>query len=543
MRIYTASDLSNAVWRCAAVAILLLSLSACGRDTALDLSATMPGPDAGRDASAWNPNAPTIEVPRIESVLAGANWRQLGDYSVLALDVNNRPDSAAQSALSLRVKGNSVEVISSRAASFTQVYLRYDASRQHPLSLDASRSDGLGLALKVEPGLLVFGATGLHGAKLDIRQPLARLSFAPGADMDAVRTVSKVNKDLNSRVNDLAATEAEGDVTLNWHERCVGDYDLNGQVLVSDLAPIGIFFQKSTDPLENPEFARAEVADGDGNGVIAIQDLTPIGFNFQSRIDGYNVYRTELSSPDEVPDVADSARWTKVENTADPTGPSAPRDFNGQNTRLSYTFVDPGLDPGDYAWYVVMVGFKVSPTDGELEENLKPSNTASMTVGTGNLPNATLYFEIQAPAGELASVNDEFYVAVKVNEITDLFSANVRFEYDSSLVEFVEAVDAYGGHPNFLTPPLFLGVDDVGPATAPYKLVGFNATQTQGTPVVTGQDGALGYFKFKCIAEGVNTECFRFPQASNFIFLWGSSYGVPIANPTLGPGQNLNIAQ
>ncbi|MCC7476839.1 hypothetical protein IT575_00140 [bacterium] len=536
---HTASGLIKSVCICVAVS-LVIALNACGGGSLQQ--SDLQSADL-RGASEWNPNAPSIEVPQLSAVLAGSAWRSMGDFSVLALDAQDRPDAAAQAALKLQRRGSAWELSSSRPGSFVQVYLRYDASKLAVSSIDASRSEGLGLALKVEPGLLAVAVSGIKGQKLSPRVPLARISTGPGPDSQGARAASKVNKDPSSKVTNLSATDADGDVTLNWSERCTGDYNLDGQVLVSDLAPIGIFFLDSTDPLENPDAARAEVADGNEDGTISIQDLTKIGANYLTRIEGYNVYRTELSSADEVPDVNDGARWTKVDNTADPSGPSAPRDFNGQNTRLSYTFVDAGLDPGDYGWYVVMVGFAISPTDGTLEESDKKSDPATLTVGTGNLPNATLYFEIQAPAGELASVNDEFYLAVKVNEITELFSANVRFEYDSSLVELVESVDSYGGHPNFLTPPLFLGVDDVGPATAPYKLLGFNATQTQGTPTVTGQDGALGYFKFKCIADGVNTECFRFPQASNFIFLWGPDYGVPIANPTLGDAQNLNIAQ
>jgi hypothetical protein len=96
-------------------------------------------------------------------------------------------------------------------------------------------------------------------------------------------------------------------------------------------------------------------------------------------------------------------------------------------------------------------------------------------------------------------------------------------------------------HPNMLEPPLFVAVNDVDGAVSPYVLLGFNATQTQGTPAKDG-DGYLGYFKFKAIAAGINNEAFRFPQSSNFIYLWGVNYGEDAAEPALGSPQLINIA-
>jgi hypothetical protein len=91
-----------------------------------------------------------------------------------------------------------------------------------------------------------------------------------------------------------------------------------------------------------------------------------------------------------------------------------------------------------------------------------------------------------------------------------------------------------------LEPPLFVTADDVDAAASPYILLGFNATQTQGTPTKDG-DGYLGFIKFRAKAAGINTETFRFPQASNFIYLWGETYGEAIATPALGAPQILNV--
>ena len=350
-----------------------------------------------------------------------------------------------------------------------------------------------------------------------------------------VRSVSFISQDSRSAVRNLTAVDngAEG-ATLQWSERNTGDYDNNGQVNIADLTPIGQNFGMAYTT-ESEIFAVLEVIDGDENLVITIAELTPIGQNFGSFVTGYNVYRTELSEPSEVPLASEAGRWTKVLNSEATADPTIARDFNGQDFRLVYTFQDDSGE-GDFGWYVAAVG---SPGDNPLEG--PEGNVITATVEPEGPPPAGLGFEIQGPATENVAVNDEFYLAIRVNNITGLFSANVRFEYDNSIVELVESVPAYTDHANFLVPPLFLAVDDVGEAADPYVLLGFNATQTQGEVVKDGS-GALGYFRFRAIAAGNVAEAFRFPEASTFIYLWGDQYGVPIANPALGPPQLLNVA-
>ena len=391
------------------------------------------------------------------------------------------------------------------------------------------RAQAISLVLEVEPGLLAIGVAATDGGTLDTRQPLAQLTFAAGA-ATVLRHAATITQDTRSAVRNLTAVgEGSDQATLQWSERHTGDYDLNGEVNIADLTPIGANFKKAFTAGDT-DYAKLEVIDGDENGEINIADLTPIGGNFRSLISGYDVYRTPLTTPDEVPSVSDAGRWTKVENTTNPSGPSAPRDWNGQNFRLVYTFLDQS-GTGNFGWYVVPVNYGAAPQHGPA------SNVATVDLVP---PNASLAFEIEPPAGPLANLNDEFYLAVLVNNVTGLFSANVRFEYDSSLVQYEEGVPNYTGHTNLLTDPLFISADNVGTATSPYVLVGFNATQTKGTLPVDGS-GALAYIKFKCIASGVNATCFRFPQSTTFIYLWGSTYGVPVATPELGQPQILNV--
>lgn len=510
------------------VVLALLAIAGCSAN------ASLLGQDGDSAANKWgssyDPQGPSIHVPSLDTALASSPGLSTGGFTLYALNHTNQPDLHALSCLSLSYDKDLLTISLTGRLTEAALYLRYDPARVHPTSVDVGRPNAVSAGFVVEPGLIAIGAAGLWGRALDARLPLARVQFAPGPDTSVHRSVS-ITQDNRSKVDDLSAAD-NGDltVTLGWSERNTGDYDLNGEVNLGDLARIGQNFDRPV-VVGNPDYAQVEVVDGDGNGEINLGDIQPIGANFKSLIKGYNVYRTPLATPDENPDPEEAARWTKVLNAANPDGPSAPRDYNGQNFRLPYTFID-ACGTGNFAWYVAPTGNATEvPPEGP------KSNVAKGQTGP---PPGQISFEIEPPATEILNLNDEFYLGVRVSNVTGLFSANVRFEYDSSLVLLEESVPTYTGHPNFLEPPLFLAVDNVGAAQSPYTLLGFNATQTQGTAAKTGE-GIIGYFKFKAIATGINAQCFRFPQSTTYIYLWGDQYGVPIATVQLGSAQNINI--
>lgn len=489
-------------------------------------------------AASWNPQAPTIEVLPLSQALAAAPAIEVAGRRITALTAGNQPDPEALAALACETRGEVFEIRASRKLASIALHVQYDPTREHVLSAQAERTDAVSLAV-VRNGLVAIGVAATTPAGLDPRLPLAEIRFAPGAEPPQ-RLAAAISQVPRSAVTDLAAAwDGEGSATLSWFERHNGDYNLDGEVGVADLTPVGVYFNKPVvDGAEN--WAEVEVVDGNEDGLITVSDITPIGQSFLSFIKGYNIYRTALTDPQEVPDpAANPGRWEKVPNAAEPTGPSAPREFNNQKTRLYYTFLDTPAESGDYGWYVVPVGRAgESPLEGPF------SNVATAEVGP---PPVALSFEIQAPHSELLNVGTEFYVGVKVANVEGLFSANIRFEYDAALVSYVDSAAFYtdGGsneHPNLLTPPLFVGVD-VGDITGGYREVGFNATQRMGVDDPVNGEGFLGYVKFRCISEGINEECFRFPQSSTFLYLWGENYGVPVGLPELGEPQIVNIAE
>ena len=83
-----------------------------------------------------------------------------------------------------------------------------------------------------------------------------------------------------------------------WSYRNQGDYDLNGEVNVSDLTPLGQNFLKSE---QDTDWITAQWADGDFNGVNNLADVSSIGQNFGARVDGYQLESKDGPSQDWVP--------------------------------------------------------------------------------------------------------------------------------------------------------------------------------------------------------------------------------------------------
>lgn len=520
----------------AIIPLIVLSLCLAGCGGALALNAPAADTPATRQAS-WDPLAPSIEVKPLLEALETAPFVSTGSRRVSALGTANLPDTETLASLRLETVGDTLTVYSTVALPSANLYVRFDAEREHVAAAEADPPDGLGLAI-VRQGLVAIGVTAIGGALLDPAEPLAVIRFAAGAE-PAAKVPAAISQMPLSAVTDLQAIyDGESSATLSWQERHNGDYNLDGEVGVADFTPLGFYFENPVVEGED-NWALVEVVDGNEDGRITVSDITPIGQSFLSFITGYNVYRTPLNTPDEEPSPSESGRWEKVLNNADPGGPSAPRDYNGQKTRLGYTFLDTPEEPGSFGWYVVPTG-----KEGETPLEGPVSNVATTMLVP---PGVALSFEIQSPKSELLNVGNEFYIGVRVSNVEGLFSANVRFEYDAALVEYVDSVPFYTDelsveHVNLLEPPLFVGAD-VGDIADGYREVGFNATQRKDLDEPKDGEGFVGYVKFRCIDDGINPECFRFPQSSVYLYLWGATYGVPVGIPELGDPQNVNIAE
>ncbi len=517
----------------AALLTCIFALAGCGgRTVAIYLDGHTSINSDWREGLSWDPFAPSVELKDVRSALADAAWRRIGEFEVTMLDEMNLPLPATLDQLELNLSDSTLELRSGGEMAYAGIYLRYDPASEHVATVACAADDRLALAADLEAGIYSIGIGALDG-DLPAGTCLAQVTFAAGA-ATVVRKPSFSQSESNV-VRDLTIVDGGDEtVTVSWSERNTGDYDLNSEVSASDLVRIAQHFtERVIDGDAN--YAVREVVDGDENTEINSADLVPIAQNLGSMIQGYNLYRTNLASATEVPDPNASARWTKIENTANPSGPSVPRDLPaGQDFRLVYTFHDE-CGAGDYGWFVRAVG------PGNTDNTFGPVCPAeTLTVDSTQPPEAALSLEFVSPASEFLTLDQEFYVAVRVDNITGLSSVNVRLEYDASLLEFLDGTGEFDTDTNLLSNYLFLAVDDVGTAESPYQLLGFNITQKQGTAAVTGS-GVVGYLHFKAIAAGTNSAAIRFPQATTYLLLWGEQYGVPVATPGLGGALSVNI--
>ena len=524
-----------------AMLVAAVSLSACGGTAGIESNASQAvnsDPYAG-----WQPQQSMDQVLPLEDSLRSTAGIRSGNFELIALDSFNRPDSSLLASLSMQRRGNTLSIRSNTSVSIALLYLRSIDNAEHVESVDFGSDNVIGISLPQGTEYQAIGVTAGPQRSLDSSRPLALISVARGP-MQSLRRVDAIDTQ-NNRVGLIdqqkliAQDDGEAVATLSWRERLTGDYDINGTVTIADITPLGINLNKSYDREDPDASPKIEVADGDVNGLITVADITPIGQNFETRIIGYDVYRTALSSPDEDPvaDVKD-ARWTKIENNSDPGLPSADRtNVPNNGVRLTYTFVDDTVPDmgGNYAWAVVPIAAQnMTPHEGPV------SNIAKSGVSPKGAP-VDLVFE--DPATGSFTVGDEFWIAVRVTNVIGLFSANMRLEYDGTLLEVVavdsldqilpDYVDGAFSGTNMLSDPLFIGIDNVATADNPYVLLGFNDTQKSGTPVVDGS-GAVGFIKFRAIAAGANSTAIRWPQSSTFILMWGEEFGVPASNPILG---------
>ncbi|MCB1220520.1 MAG: hypothetical protein H7A35_03380 [Planctomycetales bacterium] len=179
----------------------------------------------------------------------------------------------------------------------------------------------------------------LEGASLDLAQAEIRLAAAPagmdeglfdvlrGALLQSLagqpdRNPSALPSGPENLVDDLAITPDGNGAILSWTYRNVGDYDLNGEVNISDLTPLGQNFSAREGA---PGWEQARVADGDGNGEVNISDVTPIGRHFFASVLGYNIYGRNQAGP-----------YVKVDRVAISQGSGSPYHFSVQLISVEY---------------------------------------------------------------------------------------------------------------------------------------------------------------------------------------------------------------
>lgn len=109
--------------------------------------------------------------------------------------------------------------------------------------------------------------------------------------LEASRSASSPPDPGINVIDDLVITDLGGGAAaLSWTYKNRGDYDLNGEVNISDLTPVGQHFGRSS---AHPQWDAAQKADGDGNGEVNIADVTPIGQAYGAQCAAFNLYGSD----------------------------------------------------------------------------------------------------------------------------------------------------------------------------------------------------------------------------------------------------------
>jgi hypothetical protein len=168
-----------------------------------------------------------------------------------------------------------------------------DASRSTARSMSLTEALAETEAMQAPAGVdsAVFG---------EMQAELMRVLQEQGTE----RFISTAPTSQASAVNDLMITHnTDGSADLTWTYKNQGDGDLNSEVNIADLTPMGIHLGKNG---QSPDWFKAQNTDNDRNLEVNISDITPIGSNFLTKLDGYWLQRA----------VAVDSTWNPVSQIA-----------------------------------------------------------------------------------------------------------------------------------------------------------------------------------------------------------------------------------
>jgi len=411
--------------------------------------------------------------------------------------------------------------------------------------------------LKLAPSLSASPAAALPSAEQLSRAldaELARLGVDPAK-------VTAKAPGAGNAVFDLVATIIDPDgagplpptgVELSWSERCVGDYDQNGEVNAADLAPLGLHFGAAVayrspgdagglewwpagdpradvgvaDPLavtgaENWRLARI---DGSFDGELDLGDVTPIAQHWRERLDGYRVYRRGPSQ-------------TEYQLLADPADPAAPltiprsaafaagADSADPLKPVLYRFIDAVTDFGPFEYYVV-------PFDaGSGQEG---SHSASGMARSNRQPVAALNADVQSGTAPLA-VTLGAGISSDPDGLVLTFSWDFEgdgiYDLDTGPSYTVTHVYEYGGiyHPTVLVTdadgatdtssgPIFVNTPPQAALTLTPSTGDAPLSVTLDASGSADPDGQLALYEFDCTGDGVYETSFIDQSSCQFTY-------------------------
>jgi hypothetical protein len=276
------------------------------------------------------PPPPSDTPPSLDQLSRLTPWdfdpeqgMRLGDFTLWTVDDLGQPDPSLQPYL--RFEERNMEfgavhlvVYTKGAPGITDLsfYVRYHQERMHPRQIEPGsffgfEGDRLFAARLDVPGIVAACFTrvrpDLHGGtkQQDLvvceivfekrpfdYKPLP-LTHAPRSPANRARNVQAFIDNVS--FDELGPQQASGDVVLYWDGANRGDYNNDGQVLVTDIIPIGRRYGNLvTDGVED-EWDR--MAEGNGDAVVSYRDMWAVQEHFGANLSGYRLYRRPAGRP------------------------------------------------------------------------------------------------------------------------------------------------------------------------------------------------------------------------------------------------------
>jgi len=222
-------------------------------------------------------------------------------------------------------------------------------------------------------------------------------------------------------ITDLVAIDIGGPVQLTWTHKCAGDYNNDGEVTVSDLTPVGIYYNAKAG---DANWGLASAADGNNDGFITVSDITAIGQNYGVATRGYSIFGSHSATDYPAgPDDANGNGASLIDSTVFATGMAT-----GTNRKqFSYTIAAPM--PGDVWW--------VRPYDDAVTSGAR--SVLAQIGGAGFLTLNIDPLSLEQPTGGTGSQVDPYtvhrtlaYALQAVHSADGDVSLNVATNYQSS---------------------------------------------------------------------------------------------------------------
>lgn len=207
-----------------------------------------------------------------------------------------------------------------------------------------------------------------------------------------------------NRVADLELVDDGGGYSLQWTYVNVGDYNRDGLVGVSDLTPIGQYYEVAEG---DPQWDVARYADGNGDGQVTVSDITQIGQNYLSQVSAYEVQGSYLL--DGPWDSVDQVAYVSPDST-DPVAFVYPL-VDGDYSTYSVVPIDTNGNQGVHSLFVAVAPPRLSsplspaPNIGLTDSDNDVVFTIGLAESAGSLLSAELV-EVDGEGNQLAVIGE-----------------------------------------------------------------------------------------------------------------------------------------